>query len=140
MRQNEDLPRNRHQRRQYRILAYAVCCAFGGLGGAFFAAYLQNIYPSTYSVTDPIYFMLYCFLGGLDFIFGAVARLPARDQLRAAARSAGIPGPDLWPGDDLFILWLPNGILSLSLRRAAAADEEVDVPPTGSSAEKEAAE
>ena len=35
--------------------------------------------------------------------------------------------------------WLPNGILSLSLRRATA-DEEVDVPQTGPGAEKEAAE
>ena len=57
------------------VMRYATFAngAFGGLGGAFFAAYLQNIYPSTYSVTDSIYFMLYCFLGGLDFIFGAVA-------------------------------------------------------------------
>jgi hypothetical protein len=40
-----------------------------------------------------------------------------------------------------FILWLPNGILSLSFRRAGmAAEEEIEVPPVGPGAEKEAAE
>ena len=38
-----------------------------------------------------------------------------------------------------FILWLPNGILSLSFRRAAVpADEEVEGPPVRSGAEEAA--
>jgi branched-chain amino acid transport system permease protein len=131
MRQNEDL-----------ILAYAVCCAFGGMGGSFFAAYLQNIYPSTYSVTDSVYFMLYCFLGGLDFIFGAVAGAfllvisfeLLHDLQEYQALIYGLVMIS-------FILWLPNGILSLSFRRGALApDEEIEVPPVGLGAEKEAAE
>ncbi len=141
MRQNEDLAESIGiDVAKYRILAYAVCCAFGGMGGAFFAAYLQNIYPSTYSVTDSVYFMLYCFLGGLEFIFGAVAGAfllvisfeLLHDLQEYQALIYGLVMIS-------FILWLPNGILSLSLRRATA-DEEVDVPQTGPGAEKEAAE
>ena len=133
MRQNEDLAESIGiDVARYRVLAYAVCCAFGGMGGAFFAAYLQNIYPSTYSVTDSVYFMLYCFLGGLDFIFGAVVGafllvisfelLHDLQQYQALIYGLVMIA---------FILWLPNGILSLSFRRAAPADEEVEVPPMG---------
>ena len=132
MRQNEDLAESIGINvAKYRILAYAVCCAFGGIGGAFFAAYLQNIYPSTYSVTNSVYFMLYCFLGGLDFIFGAVVGafllvisfelLHDLQEYQALIYGLVIIS---------FILWLPNGILSLSFRRAPVpADEEVEVPP-----------
>ena len=143
MRQNEDLAESIGINvAKYRILAYAVCCAFGGMGGSFFAAYLQNIYPSTYSVTDSVYFMLYCFLGGLDFIFGAVAGAfllvisfeLLHDLQEYQALIYGLVMIS-------FILWLPNGILSLSFRRAPVpADEEVEVPPVRSGPEKEAAE
>ena len=85
--------------------------------------------------------MLYCFLGGLEFIFGAVAGAfllvisfeLLHDLQEYQALIYGLVMIS-------FILWLPNGILSLSLRRAATADEEVDVPQTGPGAEKEAAE
>jgi branched-chain amino acid transport system permease protein len=143
MRQNEDLAESIGINvAKYRILAYAVCCALGGMGGSFFAAYLQNIYPSTYSVTDSVYFMLYCFLGGLDFIFGAVAGAfllvisfeLLHDLQEYQALIYGLVMIS-------FILWLPNGILSLSFRRGALApDEEVEVPRVGLGAEKEAAE
>jgi hypothetical protein len=43
-----------------------------GIGGAFFVAFQQNIYPSTYTVADSVNFLLYCFLGGLDYLFGPV--------------------------------------------------------------------
>ena len=46
---------------------------FGGVGGAVFASFQQNIFPTTYTVNDSVYFMLYCFLGGLDYVLGAVA-------------------------------------------------------------------
>jgi branched-chain amino acid transport system permease protein len=73
LRQNEDLAASIGINvAKYRVIAYGFCCFLGGVGGAFFAAFHQNIFPATYSVTDSVYFMLYCFLGGLGFIFGAV--------------------------------------------------------------------
>ena len=121
MRQNEDLAdEHRHQRRQVpgaRLCASAA--RFGGIGGAFFAAFHAKHLPSTYSVTDSVYFMLYCFLGGLDFIFGAVVGAfllvisfeLLHDLQEYQALIYGVVMIS-------FILWLPNGILSLSCARA----------------------
>ncbi|TMI80551.1 MAG: branched-chain amino acid ABC transporter permease, partial [Bacillati bacterium ANGP1] len=52
---------------KYRVMAFAIGCAYGGIGGAFFAVAQQSIYPSSFGVTDSVYFMLYCFFGGLSY-------------------------------------------------------------------------
>jgi branched-chain amino acid transport system permease protein len=144
MRQNEELAASLGiDVARYRILAYAVSCAFGGLGGAFFAAFHQNIYPGSYSVMDSVNFMLYCFLGGLDFIFGAVVGafllVISFELLHDLQEYQALIYGVLMIS---FILWLPNGILSLSLRRDAdrEQEEEIAVPPLGPRTEKGAAE
>jgi branched-chain amino acid transport system permease protein len=53
-----------------RVLAYAVSSFLGGVGGAMFVAISQSIYPSSFTVTDSVNFMLNCFLGGLGYVFG----------------------------------------------------------------------
>lgn len=53
-----------------RVLAYAISSFFGGLAGAIFVAISQSIYPSSFVVQDSVNFMLYCFLGGLGYVFG----------------------------------------------------------------------
>lgn len=53
-----------------RVIAYAISSFLGGLGGATFMAISQSIYPSSFTVTDSINFMLNCFLGGLGYVFG----------------------------------------------------------------------
>lgn len=142
MQQNEDLASSIGINvAWYRILAYAISCALGGMGGAFFAAFHQNIYPGSYSVTDSVNFMLYCFLGGLDFIFGAVVGaflLVISFELLHDLQEyqALIYGVVMIT----FILWLPNGILSLTFRRTAEEDEEIAVPPLEPETRKEAAE
>jgi len=85
--------------------------------------------------------MLYCFLGGLDFIFGPVVGafllvtsfelLHDFQQYQALVYGLVMIS---------FILWLPNGILSLTFRRPPEEPEEAAAPPLGPSAEKEAAE
>lgn len=73
LQQNEDLARSLGiDVARYRVLAFAIACAYGGIGGAFFAALQQNVYPSTYQVTDSVYLMMYCFIGGLAHPLGAV--------------------------------------------------------------------
>ena len=52
-----------------RVIAYAVSSFFGGVAGAIFAAISQSIYPSSFTVTDSVNFMLNCFLGGLGYVF-----------------------------------------------------------------------
>jgi branched-chain amino acid transport system permease protein len=53
-----------------RVIAYAISSFLGGIGGAMFVAISQSIYPSSFTVTDSINFMLNCFLGGLGYVLG----------------------------------------------------------------------
>jgi branched-chain amino acid transport system permease protein len=53
-----------------RVMAYAISSFLGGIGGAIFVAISQSVYPSSFTITDSINFMLNCFLGGLGYVFG----------------------------------------------------------------------
>ncbi|MBB3213844.1 branched-chain amino acid transport system permease protein [Herbaspirillum sp. Sphag1AN] len=57
---------------RYRIMAFAIACGLGGLGGGYFALFTQSVYPQSFTVEHSIYYMLYCFLGGLDYVSGAM--------------------------------------------------------------------
>jgi branched-chain amino acid transport system permease protein len=57
---------------RYRIMAFAIACALGGLGGSYFAVFTQSVYPQSFTVEHSIYYMLFCFLGGLEFVSGAM--------------------------------------------------------------------
>jgi branched-chain amino acid transport system permease protein len=119
LRQNEDLATSIGINvAKYRVVAFSLCCFMAGIGGAFFVAFQQNIYPSTYTVADSVNFLLYCFLGGLDYLFGPVVGaflLVISFELLHAIQDyqALIYGALM-----IFcMLCLPNGILSLRLRR-----------------------
>jgi branched-chain amino acid transport system permease protein len=99
---------------RYRVMAYAICCFFGGIGGSYFAVSQQSIYPNVFGVPDSIFFILYCFLGGLAYVAGPVVGtfilfiafqilhpLQEYQQLIYAVLMIAI------------MLWLPNGLLSL---------------------------
>ena len=73
MRLNEDLAESFGTNVwRYRVTAFAVACALGGLGGSYFAVFTQSIYPQSFTVEHSIYLMLFCFLGGLEFVSGAM--------------------------------------------------------------------
>ena len=119
LRQNEDLASSIGiDVARYRVIAFAFSGALGGIAGAFFAAFHQNIYPATYTVTDSVNFMLYCFLGGLDYVMGPV--IGAFLLVISFELLAGLQQYQALLYGILMIcviLWLPNGILSLKLRR-----------------------
>ena len=81
-------PRSASTSPALRVIAYAISSFLGGIGGAMFVAISQSIYPSSFTVTDSINFMLNCFLGGLGYVFG-----PMVGTLRALFR-LGSPVPD----------------------------------------------
>lgn len=115
MRQNEDLAMSIGINvARYRVFAFAFCSAMGGMAGASFASLQQNIYPSTYTVSDSINFMLYCFLGGLDFVLGPIvgtfALVLAFELLRSIQEYQALLYGVLMI---LVMLFLPNGLLSL---------------------------
>jgi branched-chain amino acid transport system permease protein len=121
LRQNEDLATSIGINvAKYRVIAFSICCFMGGIGGAFFAAYHQNIYPATYTIADSVNFMLYCFLGGLGYILGPVVGafllVLAFELLHAVQDYQTLIYGILMIA---CMLWLPNGILSLAVRRDA---------------------
>lgn len=103
---------------RFRVIAFAFSCALGGVAGSFFAAFHQNIYPASYSVQDSINFMLYCFLGGLDFVLGPIVGafllVIAFELLGELQRYQALLYGILMIA---VMLFLPNGILSLRLGR-----------------------
>ncbi|SDR61254.1 amino acid/amide ABC transporter membrane protein 2, HAAT family [Rhizobiales bacterium GAS113] len=99
-----------------RVIAYAVSSFLGGIGGAMFVAISQSIYPSSFTVTDSVNFMLNCFLGGLGYVFGPIVgtfvlyfgwdflfQTGEYQQLIYASVLIAL------------MLFLPNGLLSLRL-------------------------
>ncbi len=99
---------------RYRLLAFVVSSGMGGIAGAMFAAVQQNVFPTSYSVNDSINFMLYCFLGGLEWVVGPVVGsfllIVVFQLLSAIQRFQVLLYAILMI---VVMLFLPNGILSL---------------------------
>lgn len=73
LQQNEELASSIGVNIAYlRVIIYAISSFLGGIGGAMFMAISQSIYPSSFTVTDSVNFMLNCFLGGLGHVFGPI--------------------------------------------------------------------
>lgn len=107
---------------KYRLIAYCTCCFIGGIGGSLFTVFVQNIFPESFKVTDSVYFMLYCFFGGLDYligpIVGAFLLTFGFEVLRVIQRyQEGIFALLMI----VLMLWLPNGLLSLKFRKMTEA-------------------
>jgi branched-chain amino acid transport system permease protein len=119
MRQNEDLAASVGiDVARCRVIAFAVASAMGGAAGAFFAVFHQNIFPASYTIQDSVNVMLYCFLGGLDFVLGPVVGafllVIALELLTALQQYQALLYGVLMIAAMLF---LPNGLLSLRLAR-----------------------
>ena len=105
-----------------RVMAFAISSFLGGIGGAIFVAISQSIYPSSFTVTDSVNFMLNCFLGGLGFVFGPMLGTLVIyfgwDLLFQTGRFQMLIYSSLLI---MLILLLPNGLLSLAatLKRRA---------------------
>lgn len=103
-----------------RVLAYAISSFFGGIAGAMFVAISQSIYPSSFVVQDSVNFMLYCFLGGLGYVFGPLLGTLLLyfgwDLLSATGKYQLL----IYSGTLVaLMLALPNGVLSLFDRKGA---------------------
>ncbi len=99
---------------RYRLLAFVVSSGMGGAAGAMFAAFQQNVFPTSYTVNDSVNFMLYCFLGGLQTVAGPVVGtflLVIAFQLLSAIQrfQALLYGIFMIAA----MLFLPNGLMSL---------------------------
>lgn len=119
LQQNEELAASIGVNITYlRILAYGISSFLGGIGGAVFAAIVQSIYPATFQIQESVNYMLFCFMGGLNYVFGPMLGslvlylgwdfLYKTGEYQLLIYSAVLIA---------LILWLPNGLLSLRWRR-----------------------
>ena len=123
LQQNEELSASIGVNTAYlRVLAYAISSFFGGIAGAMFASIAQSIYPSSFVVADSVNFMLYCFLGGLGYVFGPMLGtllLYFGWDLLSIAREYQLL---IYSGVMiLLMLVLPNGVLSLLAKKEGRA-------------------
>lgn len=115
LQQNEDLASSIGVNvARLRVIAFAIGSFLGGIGGAFFLVVQQSVYPSSFQVQDSIYLMLYCFLGGLGYVFGPLVGtfvlFIAFEFLHGLNQYQPLIYALLMIG---LMLWLPNGLLSL---------------------------
>jgi branched-chain amino acid transport system permease protein len=119
LQQNEELASSFGVNIAYlRIISYAISSFLGGIGGAIFINLTQSVYPTTFQVADSINYMLYTFLGGLAYVFGPILGafvlyfswdiLFVFKEYQLLIYSSIII---------LLMLFLPNGILSLRLKK-----------------------
>jgi branched-chain amino acid transport system permease protein len=128
LRQNEDLASSLGINiAKYRLLAFVVSCFYAGVGGSFFSALQQNVYPTSFQVIDSVYFMVYCFVGGLEFVIGpligALVMMTSFELLSEFQRYQTVIFSGLMI---LCILFMPNGILSVLKRRPRKTKETSD--------------
>ena len=124
LQQNEELASSIGVNIAYlRVIAYAISSFFGGVAGAIFAAISQSIYPSSFTVTDSVNFMLNCFFGGLGYVFGPMLGTLVLyfgwDLLFQTGKFQLLIYSTLMI---ILMLFLPNGLLSLGelLRKRGA--------------------
>ena len=115
MRQNEDLASSLGINvTKYRVIAFGVASGMGRPMRQLPSESQQNIFPATYTIQDSINFMLYCFLGGLDYVLGPVLGtyllVVAFELLDALQRYQALLYGALMIG---VMLFLPNGLLSI---------------------------
>ena len=122
LQQNEELSASIGVNTAYlRVLAYAISSFFGGIAGAMFVSIAQSIYPSSFVVADSVNFMLYCFLGGLGYVFGPMLGtfllyfgwdlLSVAKEYQLLVYSSAMIA---------LMLVLPNGVFSLFDRKGGA--------------------
>ncbi len=55
-----------------KLWAYALGAVFGGIAGAFYGAFIKNIFPTSFSFNVSIFILLMVVLGGMGNIYGVI--------------------------------------------------------------------
>lgn len=102
----------------YTTLAFTIACFFSGLAGAFLAHYIRVVTPHSYGLWQGVYYLMYTIIGGAGSIFGPIIGTAALLYLSRFLVAFGqyqliIYGAILI----VFMIFLPNGLLSLLGRR-----------------------
>jgi branched-chain amino acid transport system permease protein len=101
----------------YRIMAFAVAAALGGLSGGLYAHLLRYVSPDAFTLEQTIQILAMLMIGGRSSVGGAIAGAVALTYLPEALRSfkdwyMAIYGAGLL----LILIFLPDGIAGLARR------------------------
>ncbi len=55
-----------------KLWAYALGATFGGVAGAFYGAFIKNIFPTSFSFNISIFILCMVVLGGMGNIYGVI--------------------------------------------------------------------
>ncbi|HKE38899.1 MAG TPA: branched-chain amino acid ABC transporter permease [Casimicrobiaceae bacterium] len=112
---------------RYKMLAFVLSAAITGIWGGFYAIYVGFVDPdSAFSLTLSIQIVLVTILGGVGTIggpwLGAALLVPLAEGMRVAMGGSGRGFDLLLYGLAIVLvsLFLPRGLITLRLRRAAA--------------------
>jgi branched-chain amino acid transport system permease protein len=107
---------------RYRLLSFVVASATAGMVGSFYAHYYGAIVPTAFDLFKTIYTHIYAILGGIAFPFlgplvGAFFMIVVPELLRVVREIEPI-----YTGIILILtlIFLPNGLLSLVVKRPGA--------------------
>ena len=117
LQQNEELASSIGVNVTYlRVLAYAISSFLGGVGGAVSITIVQSIFPGTFPIQESVNYMLYCFMGGLNYVFGpmlgTLTLYVGFDFLYTLGKYQLLVYASVLI---MLMLFLPNGLLSLRL-------------------------
>ena len=102
---------------RYKVTAFAISAAIGGIGGAFYAKWFKFIHPDMFKFWESILILCLIVLGGLGSILGtmlgAAVLIPLSEVLRAVLPQEFFSGRYLIYGLILVLMmrWRPAGLL-----------------------------
>ena len=102
---------------RYKVTAFAISAAIGGVGGAFYAKWFKFIHPDMFKFWESILVLCLIVLGGLGSILGtmlgAAVLIPLSEILRAVLPQEFFSGRYLIYGLILVLMmrWRPAGLL-----------------------------
>jgi branched-chain amino acid transport system permease protein len=111
---------------RYRLLAFVVAGAVAGLAGSFYAHYYGTLAPTTFSIFKTIYIHVFAILGGIGFpVLGPVAGTFFMTCVPELLRMTREVEP-IFTGFIIIlaVLFLPDGLLSLVVRRSLGTPGE----------------
>lgn len=99
---------------KYKVIAFAIGCAFAGVVGSFLAHYYYYVSPYEYTLHQTLYMLLYAMFGGIGSLAGPVFGATILTLLPEFLRIAREYEPAIFGFILIITIWvLPEGIVGL---------------------------
>jgi branched-chain amino acid transport system permease protein len=99
---------------KYKIIAFSIGSVFAGIAGAFYAAYITAIAPSTFGFIYTVYVVAYVMVGGLKSFLGPILGAIVLTILPELFRAVPQYQPFLFAASLLFVIfYLPKGLVGV---------------------------